>query len=786
MTDDTGNVIEGGVFFAGVVQGRDIVVTLPPEIPPALAGLPRASPSFTGRARELAVLLDLLGRDAANPVLVGAVGGLGGIGKTELATQAARHALASGRFPGGVLFVDMLGYDPEPLNRLTAGRALGGFLRAMGVPDDHVPAATEDRSRLFRSLLAACAERGRRVLVVIDNVSDRRQVLPLLATDGATATIVTSREALAGLDARQLHLEPLPRDEAVDLLRRALALRHAGDTRIDDDPDAAVALTGLCAGLPLALQIVAALLAEHPARPVAAMVGDLSDVTTRLDEIAHPGRAVAAAFDLSYHRLAPDVARAFRLLSVNPGPDLSTPAAAALTDSSADAARRGLEVLARAHLVDPGAVYGRWRMHDLVRLHASRHGEREAVADGRDLAFTRLLDHYLGTARAANAHLDAKVADPAAHGFPDRATALDRLDAEYLNLVAATHAAAPGHAAVARDLPLALWDFLLLRRHFGDWVGLAGVAVTAARTLGDRRAEARASTDLGIAHAELGHFEEALDALRAAERIYRGIGDLGGTGIALNNLGNVLRYLRRFDEVVATTEAALEIARRAGDRRAEALALISLGLGLAEVRRFADAVEAHRRGERIYHGLGDRRGRAIALTNLGIALQEVGRLAEAVDAHEEAIALFRAVDERHGEASAYNNLGLALRDADRVGDSITAHETAIGMFRDLGDREGEGRGYDNLGLVLQAAGRFTEAVVAHRRDLAICRETGDRYGEGVALTNLGLALAGGGDLAEAADHHRAAVAVFREIGDEHGERSSLDNLEEALSGGGDG
>src|ERR1700733_2805155 len=207
---------------------------MPPEIIPAMTGLPPATPAFTGRDTELDILLDTLappqpadGPTSSTPTtaLVTAVGGMGGIGKTELAIQAARAALARGWFPGGVLFADLRGYDPDPALRGDPGQALEGFLRAAGVPGDQVPSAVEDRSRLLRSVRAAYASRGRRVLVVADNVSAAGQARPLLPSDGGCAAIVTSRHALADLDARLLSLGTLTTEQAAGLLGRALHLR---------------------------------------------------------------------------------------------------------------------------------------------------------------------------------------------------------------------------------------------------------------------------------------------------------------------------------------------------------------------------------------------------------------------------------------------------------------------------------------------------------------------------------------------------------------------------------
>lgn len=179
-----------------MVQGRDITVQLPHTITRALSGLPDGSPAFTGREGQVEELLEALapGQGPQEAVLT-AVAGLAGVGKTELVVQTAARALEQpGWFPGGVLFVDLFGYDAERL--VSAERALDGLLRALGMHAEHVPAELQDRSRLYRSVLATFAEQGRRILVVIDNAATAEQVRPLLPTDGATATLVTSRHTL--------------------------------------------------------------------------------------------------------------------------------------------------------------------------------------------------------------------------------------------------------------------------------------------------------------------------------------------------------------------------------------------------------------------------------------------------------------------------------------------------------------------------------------------------------------------------------------------------------------
>ncbi|MFI6587440.1 tetratricopeptide repeat protein, partial [Embleya sp. NPDC050493] len=612
----THNEVGGGVFFHAVIQGRDITVRLPPQIEPALSGLPAPSPVFTGRDAHLDRLLHDLEPGRVGAVLVTAVAGLAGIGKTELAVQAAALALREpGWFPGGALFTDLFGYDPE--RRVTPARALDGWLRALGIPAEHVPAETDDRTRLFRSVLAAYAREGHRVLVIVDNASTAEQARPLLPTDGTTTALVTSRHTL-DLGARLHDLHTLTDTDAVELLRRSLlAARGPEDTRVDDEPDAATAVARMCAGLPLALHIAAALLADTPSRPLATLAAALTGEHTRLKRLRREDRAVRAAFDLSYCHLGPEHARLFRLLPLNPGADISTEAAARLvhTDVSDTAlydTEELLQDLARAHLVEPAATWGRWRMHDLVRLHADHHGHTHGDTDQRSLARTRLHTHYRTTTRAAATHLEP-LPGPRDPRFPDRAHALAWLDGEYAALVAVATAAPPlGHPETTTTLAHALAEYLDQRRLFDDWITVTTAALAIHQELGDRHGEGRAWNNLGLALQEVRRFEEAIDAHRQDLRICQELGDRHGEGRAWNNLGLALREVRRFQEAIDAHTTAATAFREMGNRHTEGMAWNNLGAALREVRRFQEAIDAHTTAATIHQELGDRHAEGTA------------------------------------------------------------------------------------------------------------------------------------------------------------------------------
>ncbi|MFC4517942.1 AAA family ATPase [Streptomyces ehimensis] len=479
--DDPGvtirNDISGGVIIGSVFQGRDITVQPSLRSAQALRGLPPGASSFSGRDREISSLLAVMDPHSSEgqTVRTAVVTGLAGVGKTEVVIQAAHRALrTSGWFPGGALFVDMLGYHEHPL---TPEQALDELLHALGVPVDHIPPSLQGRSRLYTSTLTSCAEAGQRVLVVIDNASAAHQVRPLLPSDAINAVLVTSRNTLADLGARLIDLDNLAPHEAVDMLSRSLSqARGPQDTRITDERIQAHEIATYCGHLPLALHIVAALLADMPHRPLASMAAELASGSHRLDGLQREDLAVRTAFDLSYHHLGEQQARMFRLLTLNPGPDISTEAAAHLADVDHRRAARLMQDLARAHLIAVGSSYDRWRMHDLVRLYAHHRVNSDSQQEERDAAYGQLMAHYATTAHAANALLAPGAADSGSSRFSHRGEALAWLEAERRTLCLLVMATA---APQSLSISFPLFPFLQMGRYFDDLHSVATDALGA-------------------------------------------------------------------------------------------------------------------------------------------------------------------------------------------------------------------------------------------------------------------------------------------------------------------
>jgi tetratricopeptide (TPR) repeat protein len=684
--------------------------------PTVLVELPRLVTGFVGRDTDLAKLVRLLEPGGAGgPVVISAVSGLAGVGKTTLAVAAAHAAWRQGWFPGGILFLNLHGYDDTPVQ---PGQALDALLRALDTPDERIPPDTEDRTAKYRSILA---QMNSPVLIVADNASSEAQIRPLLPGAGGHRVLVTSRHTLAGLDAQLVDLTVLDEQAAAELLDVALRIASSADDRINGDPLAASRLARLCDGLPLALQITAALLKADPALGTADLAEELSIESGRLEQLTYddgsqpPALSVAAAFELSYRRLDKIQARVFRLLAVNPGPELSNPAVAAITDLPARHVRGLLSDLARAHMIEPapGAdrwqmhhlLWPRWRMHDLLRLYTQRLAGEHAGPDGQEQARDRLLNHYLRLATAATQQLVGTAGMAAPAEFSSRDDALTWLDAERENLMAAVGmAAATGRDLVARELPFKLAEYLNWRRRFDDWVTVATISVDAARRLDDPKREAQALDNFGLALRNVRRFDDAITAHQDAVATWRHIGDLVGESRALNNLGIAFQETGRFPEAVTAAERAVAVHHEIGDQNTEGRCLTNLGLALQEAGRLDEAIQKFRKAATIHRETGDRHSEGSALDGLGLALQRRGNFAEAIAAHEEYLTICRETGDRHAEAIAHNHIGLALKDKGHFAEAIAAHHKAAAIYHETGDSHGEGLALANIEAASLAAG----------------------------------------------------------------------------------
>ncbi|MET8634385.1 tetratricopeptide repeat protein [Streptomyces sp. NPDC004680] len=770
-SDSVTNIISDGLFLNAVIQGRDITVQLPREISPALAGLPPRSPSFSGRKEELYELTRGLAPEReAIPQLIS---GLPGVGKTEIALQVAVHAQRDrGWFAGGILFTDMQGYDESRC--VTAEQTLAGFLRALAIPPEHIPHGLEERSRLFRATLATYAKHRRRILLIVDNASSIDQVQPLLPSDAANSVLITSRDSL-DLNARRHSLEVLPSTASVNLLRSVLKNTNGvDDIRVEEDLDAAKEIARLCGNLPIALQICGALLADFPGRPLTSMKQALYQAHTRLGHLERGARTVTAAFDISYRRLTEDQARLFRLIPINPGADVSSRAAAQLAGIEESTADRLLEDLARMHLVEPGDTWGRWRLHDLIRLYADSLGRECRVDDQRDLALGRLLDHYVHGAHAASSYLTPSLTP--SHYFKRQSDALSWLDAERSNLVLAVGLAMKaGRYEVSCMLANELAIFLQQCRYADDFLAVSYTAAAAANRTGNKLLEDEAANNIQKALTQLESFEDAIKGFVTAASVFSEAGDPQNEAATLNQVGNAMSLAGRFEEAVTFFTASAELYRESKDRNLEALALASLGEALSSADKPGEAIDAYSDSLELLQQAGDLHGMGLVLGNLGLARQKMNQPIEALRAFKSALAIFQENGSRSDEGRVLNNLGVALQSLGAYNEAIDCHSRAIAIAREMHDHFLEGSALVDLGVYLQSMSQLEEAVDAFADAARAFECAGDNRRKGSTLHDAGVTFTHLERYPEAVDAYARAECAFRTIGDGVGEGMSLSN-----------
>ena len=767
------------------------------------AQLPADVASFVGREgalRQLDALLDGAAAQAT-AVVVAAVAGTAGVGKTALAVHWA-HRVRS-RFPDGQLYVNLRGYASDrPLSPIEAVALL---LRAVGVAPAQVPVDLDAAVGLYRTLVA-----GRQILVLLDNARSAEQVRPLLPGEPGCPVLVTSRDRLTGLlardGARRLILDPLTPTDSHVLLSRLLGDVERDASTIDD-------LAVACGHLPLALRVAAAHLMDQPGADIAGYVDSLrgDHALGRLEIDGDPASSVRAAFELSYLALTDAARRLFRHLGLIRGPDITAPAAAAIAGIADADAGRLLDTLARAHLITRTQP-GRYELHDLLRRYARERAHAEEDAAQRSAAIDRLNNHYLYTLDAAAKLLYPHIArlnidvPGQSTAFVDETAAVSWVDAELANLVAAAdHAATHEPNAAAWLLASALSGyFWLRRRHATQWlsIGAAGLVAATART--DQRGLAGVNLNLGLANRCLGRYDAAVEHTGVALSLSRLLGWWRGEAAALNELGWIHMELGDHARALAHLDEAVAVDRRMADRVGEANVLSDRCAVLFRMGELSGSLRDGLAALDIYREIHNLAGTAHAHLNVALSQTFLGRFAAALNHLARSLKLSEQTGEQYGQnlanvmrAKVHLDAGrypvaleLVTATLEQAADTADHHNMALALadrveiMRNLGDTEhavhdctravelarstdyrwGEVRTLIGLAEAYLHDGLTDQALVsvAGARDLA--GQYGFRMLEGLALTVAGETHLAAGDPVAAAKHAADAFDLHHETG----------------------
>lgn len=668
------------------IMTADPALAAPPAVArPSEVPVPRQLPApprmFAGRERELAHLTAALDQhaDSGGAMVISALAGAGGIGKTWLALHWAHQHLD--RFPEGQLFVDLRGFSPagRPLRTTVAVR---GFLDAFGVDPGRIPADPDAQAALYRSLVA-----GRRMLIVLDNAADADQVVPLLPGSGTCTVLVTSRRTLTTLitrhDAGHLPLGTLDDDEAHDLLAERL-----GAARVAAEPGAVTELVRLCGRHPLALAVMAGRAQACPGLPLADIVADARDTGfDALEDTANPGASLPAVLSWSLRELSDQARLVFALLGIAPGPDIGLPAAASLTGLAERDCRTVLRDLQEASLVDrrPG---NRYAMHDVIRACAANQDLPEQT--GR-AALRRVLDFYTRTARAADRLLNpnrppVRPDPPAPDGHPrDVTSALAWFDTEHSTLLAAQQSAA-GHAwhDTVWQLAWALHTFQHRRGHRHDRLTVWCAALDAAAHLPDPTPRTYAHQLLGYAHVDLGRHQDGIEHLHQALTLAERQDDLDLQAHTHRILARAWHQHGEDRRALEHATQTLNLYRALGRPVREANALNAVGWYAARLGEYETARTHCEAALALHQQHHDPENEAVTLDSLGYIAHHSGDHEHAIGYYQQAITRLRALGGTSEAANTLDRIGHPYVALGRPEQAGAVWWEALELYRQMG------------------------------------------------------------------------------------------------------
>jgi tetratricopeptide (TPR) repeat protein len=687
--------------------------------------LPRDVSDFTGRT-EIARQLHRLLRKSRPTLLVLAIAGKPGVGKTTLAIHLAHRSRRT--FPGGVLYVNLrrgTGTETYP------SAVLSSFLTTLGVDPGLIPEDVEDRAALYRSRLA-----GSRTLVLLDNAIAESQVRPLIPATPDCSVIITSRQRLGALeDATQIHLETLPQPFAEELLAKIL-----GVERVAAEPDEVRRLARLCGGLPLALRISGALLQSRQHWSVAHLVHRLQQEHRSLEPLSIGDLDVRAAFSLSYRDLSLAEQNLFRRSLAVDFSSYPWWLVESILGLERESGQAHLEALFQANLLDVISderlpEQTRYGFHDLLR----RYGHELLDVDHRSAsqqAFYRIASVYLAVTREVVRKFQVgtpivTMKTPLPWQPHDASAIIKDIDpnawfhVERVNLVEVIRKASElDLAPLAPELAYLLYPLFERNLNYDDWRQTHEMALRSAERTGDGLAGAMLLANLAILDQEQYRINESINKFMVSIPQLRARRAHHATARALAGLGVTYRVDRQYNEALECFLEAISISRDVGDLRFAA------------------------------HGL----------RNIGVIYRQLGQMDEAGSNLQAAQVAFERIGEEHSVAYVNWNLGILFRMRHEFEESVEILTSALEVMRKEGDDASTAGVLNALGETYGAMGNWRAAVDCYQQSADIRSVLNDLPGRAYTLYRLSKAAKSMGNTWLAAFNRRRAIVLFRQIG----------------------
>ncbi|MBB5775059.1 ATP-binding protein [Nonomuraea jabiensis] len=701
-------ILTNPVFLMAGIREDDVSAPCPIILPPRIV-------DFTGRDTEIDIIEALVDDERGTTGTL-VISGKPGVGKTALAVHVAYRLLD--RFPDGSMYFDLRGVDKEPAS---TEDIMARIMRALGVSEDGIPTDAAQRLDVYRSLIGRSS-----LLIILDNAASESQVRPLIPSGNTTLTLVTSRNQLAGLESvLRVDLDDFPLKCSLDLLEKISGRGH-GDMSKKSAGDVA----RYCGYLPLALRIAGNRLYSSSNMRMEDLAKELRDESRRLDSLEIGDLAVRAAFRISYRRLGKSTKRVFKYLSAIPGEDFGVAICSALTGYHEKEAKRSLTRLAEANLIERSEIYGRYRLHDLIKIYSREELLKESSANVAT-SLTRMFEWVEHSLIRATTTLSGQIQVelPSASGAD-----FDSVDdaSEWLRQELST-------------------------------------AVTAMRSLvSDRKHESALllATTLNMACELTGRWHEWDEVIALGKRLSCDSGDPLSRIIFLAAKANLCRYRREYAEALTSATEAYEVAKALNVKPIIAQVANQLGSLYNETGRQSEGVPLLEKSLSIFRELGLTHYIGEVLYNLGNAHRIAGDPETAIAYYMEDLKICRESGDVWGVGETLNTLAVAYHYTGSLLEAEECQREALEIFQRLGNDDKESMVLIDLGNTLRGQGRHQEALSLCLRAIEITRAINDTSGLGIALSNAADALLHLGRYEEARTMSDDAIATLEPIGDD--------------------
>ncbi len=648
--------------------------------------VPTPTAVLIGRGHELALVqshLKSLPTGAAGGPRVVILHGMAGVGKTEIAFALAQRTQAD--FADSV-YLDLGATEGESTTATPDG-AVHNLLRRLGVRGNDIPRHFSERTALLRSKLA-----GRKLLLIIDNVSSPAQVLPLLPHASKSAVVVISRNQLLALGpAFRLQVNPLSNDDAITLF----ASLSGPVSPKGADPDRLTRISASCEGLPLAIRLLAARFKQDPSRSLADFEDEITRNQARLDHLDDGNRTIEAVFATAVDALPQPQLRALSYLALHPGVVIDTDSCAILTGEVPSRLTATLKSLAEASILDHPGPHA-FHLHRLFRDFLRQR--QSTVLTGDDIARARrdLVDFYLRSAADADFHIsmnrfqitlsvnsDRRIGK----SFAGQPEAMNWMRAQTQNFVALIQDMdANGFHDACWQFAYYLRGYFWVSKDWTVWIDSCRAALSGARKVSDhRRGEAITLSNLGLAHSEVGDTQEAAACHNEAARAYAADQDTHGSVNTVHNMAWLEYYRGNFHEALEGSRTALDFYRESGSLSNAAIAhdcyaraLLALGRHRPAVREFAQVVEEF---DRCKFPDADC---AQVLNHYGRALIRLGEHERATQLLYQAREAARRAGSFYEEAAALEDLGAAASALGQDSEAAQLRSSAQALYETIG------------------------------------------------------------------------------------------------------